>query len=130
VKPIAALVVVLAAVFAASAHADAGRTIYVECFDAAGTDWFVPIDLVERADPAACSPLIAAGPLPPTPPLPDESTAPEPAPDTGGVDVGLDADPNMAPDPSLYATEVRCPDGSIWAVATGDPFVCPDAAAP
>jgi len=43
----------------------------------------------------------------------------------GGTNVGLGADPNMAPDPTLYSTEVQCPDGSIWAVATGDDFTCP-----
>ena len=47
--------------------------------------------------------------------------------DTGGIDVGLGADPMMQPDPSLYSTEVQCPDGSIWAIAQGDQFVCPAA---
>ena len=46
---------------------------------------------------------------------------------SGGTDVGFGADSNMAPDPSLYTTEVQCPDGSIWAVASGDDFVCPAA---
>jgi hypothetical protein len=124
VKHIAALVLILAAVFAAGARADAGRTIYLECFDTAGTDWFVPVELVERGEPSACSPLVAEGPLPP-PQRPDEPTAPQVAVETGGVDVGLGADPNIAPDPALYSTEVQCPDGSIWAVATDDPFVCP-----
>lgn len=47
--------------------------------------------------------------------------------ESGGIDVGFDADPNIAPDPSLYSSEVQCPDGSIWAVAQGDQFVCPAA---
>lgn len=124
-KRIALLVAILAAVFAASARADVGRTIYVECFDADGIDWYVPVALVEQADVVACVPLVAQGPLP-APPPPDDPPADDPPPARDrGVDVGLGADPNMAPDPSLYATEVRCPDGSIWAVAIGDDFVCP-----
>jgi len=122
-KRIAALALVLAAVFAASAHADSTRTIYAECFDVGGAEWFVLVDAVEAEDPTACSPLLAEGPLPP-PPV-SEPEGPSPLPDTGGVDVGLGADPNIAPDPALYSTEVRCPDGSIWAVAIDDPFVCP-----
>jgi len=122
-KRIALLVAILAAVFAAGAHAAHGA-IYVECFDADGVDWFVPVELVEHAAPDACNPLVAEGPLPP-PSLPDEPPPSETPADTGGVDVGLGADPNIAPDPSLYATEIRCPDGSIWAVAIGDEFVCP-----
>ena len=47
--------------------------------------------------------------------------------DHGTVNLGLGADPWMAPDPSEYSGEVQCPDGSIWAVAPGDPFVCPAA---
>jgi hypothetical protein len=46
---------------------------------------------------------------------------------SSGVDVGLGADSKMAPDPTQYGTEVRCPDGSIWAVPKGDDFVCPAA---
>jgi hypothetical protein len=46
---------------------------------------------------------------------------------TGGTDVGFGADPNIAPDPTQYVTEIQCPDGSIWAVASGDDFVCPAA---
>jgi hypothetical protein len=120
-KRIALLVAILAAVFAAGARADAGGTIYVECFDADGIDWYVPVELVEQSDPTACNPLIAEGPLPAPPPTDEEA----PPPDTGGTDVGFDSDPNIAPDPSLYSTEVRCPDGSVWAIAIGDPFICP-----
>jgi hypothetical protein len=61
--------------------------------------------------------------------IPTASASPEdPADDdgTGGVDVGLGADPTMDPDPSLYGTEVLCPDGSIWAVPIGESFVCPE----
>lgn len=43
-----------------------------------------------------------------------------------GVDLhSLSADPAMDPDPTLYATEVQCPDGSIWAVPFDDTFSCP-----
>ena len=33
----------------------------------------------------------------------------------------------MSPDPTAYVTEVQCPNGQIWAVASGDDFVCPAA---
>ena len=46
---------------------------------------------------------------------------------TGGTDVGFGADPSIDPDPTQYVTEIQCPDGSIWAVASGDDFVCPAA---
>jgi len=57
----------------------------------------------------------------------DNGGGSEAATSSGGTDVGFGADQNMAPDPSQYTTEVQCPDGSIWAVASGDDFVCPAA---
>jgi hypothetical protein len=66
-----------------------------------------------------------------TPPAPDPGPPPPPdggsqndAPDPG-VDVGIDAPSNQAPDPTVYSTQVQCPDGTIWAVAAGDSFTCP-----
>lgn len=49
--------------------------------------------------------------------------------DPGGDDGGntLSLATNMAPDPLAYVTEIQCSDGLIWAVASGDAFVCPAA---
>ena len=44
---------------------------------------------------------------------------------SGGKDVGLGADINSSPDAGTYVTDVQCPNGQIWAVASGSGFVCP-----
>ena len=110
-------VLVLAAAASGAARASGPDTIYVECFDLGGAAWIVPQELVDDFGGSSCDPLATQMPAPPVPRGPVRAT--------GGVDVGLGADPNIAPDPDLYATEVRCPDGAIWAVAKGDDFVCP-----
>ena len=115
--------------------------LYVECAD--GTIWL--------ADPAytdadTIGQVVCAGDytsLQPAPPATDDSagdstddstdTQAAPPEDQsfslgGGTDVGMDASSTMAPDPTQYATEVQCPDGTMWAVAFGDDtFVCPAA---
>jgi hypothetical protein len=58
------------------------------------------------------------------PPTGEVDGGPVVAPE-GGVDVGIDAPSNQQPDPTLYSTQVQCPDGTIWAVADGDSFTCP-----
>jgi hypothetical protein len=59
------------------------------------------------------------------PPAPDDSSSN----DGSFAQLGLDTavSPGMAPDPTQYSGEVVCPDGSIWAVAIGDDFICPAA---
>jgi hypothetical protein len=103
------------AALAAGAGTARADTLYATCFDD-GALWLAPLE-PSQSD---CTPLAAPAPTPP-PPAADPPAAVE----ERGVDVGLGADPNMDPDPDLYATEVLCPDGSIWAVVKGDDFVCP-----
>jgi hypothetical protein len=120
--------VALGTVDAGSARAaDDPDDIYAQCFDADGNDWFVPPGLVDTFDWSSCVPLavLLPGP-PPTDGQNVDAGDPDPPVETGGGgEGGAGADPKIAPDPDLYATEVRCPDGSIWAVAKGDDFVCP-----
>ena len=98
---------------------------YVECAD--GTIWLVDPAVLE-ADTFGQT-MCNGGYTVLEPPAPPDPSDPGDGGgltwDTGGADVGLGADPNMDPDPSLYLTEVQCPDGSIWAVAIGDEFHCP-----
>ena len=118
-------VLVLAAAASGAARASSPDTIYVECFDLGGIAWMVPQELVDDFGPSSCQPLATQVSAPPPEAFATGDDEAEPPHETGGVDVGLGADPNIAPDPDLYATEVLCPDGAIWAVAKGDDFVCP-----
>ena len=51
--------------------------------------------------------------------------------DSAGTDQTNEGDfslsSTMAPDPTVYVTEIQCPNGQIWAVADGTDFVCPAA---
>jgi len=116
--------------------------LYVECYvDGAAVD----VQPGDDIDTSTCDPLFIAYPDPPQQPTdagtqqPTDdgtytatgtSTVDLPVgydPASGGMDVGLGFDPNINPDPSQYGTEIQCPDGSVWAVAIGDQFVCPAA---
>jgi hypothetical protein len=91
---------------------------YVECSD--GSIWAIEQDWdVDGFGEAMCNGDYAVLVAPP-----DFTSLGGEVP-SSGIDVGLGADPNMAPDPSQYGTEVRCPDGSVWAVPIGDDFICP-----
>ncbi|MFL5909012.1 MAG: hypothetical protein ACJ768_00350 [Gaiellaceae bacterium] len=132
-----ALLLVVAALMAAGAaqadgwcgeSSDAACQVgmaYVECVD--GTVWLLDPALVDvdTFGETMCEGGYTV--LEPPPATPPDAPGPDGGPqwDPGGTDVGFAADPNMDPDPSLYGTEVQCPDGSIWAVAIGDRFVCP-----
>jgi hypothetical protein len=122
VKRIALLALVLAAL-AATGSARAGwcgeadpacdaAMAYVACAD--GTVWVVDPAL---ADADAFGAAMCVGGWTVLAPDPAAPAPPSPPP--------LDLDPAMAPDPALYAGEVTCPDGTVWAVARGDPFACP-----
>jgi hypothetical protein len=104
---------------------------YVECAD--GSVWVVDPSLIDAdsfgteicggdysvLQPATSNSTESAG-------TPNDGTAPTlDVAKTGGTNVGFGADPNIDPDPYQYVTEIKCPDGSIWAVAAGDNFVCP-----
>ena len=92
---------------------------YVECSD--GSVWAIPSDWdSDGYGEAMCNGDYSV--LVQPPPLTQLSQTSD-----GGTDVGLGADSDMAPNPSQYGTEVRCPDGSIWAVPKGVAFVCPAA---
>jgi hypothetical protein len=129
VKLVALLTLVVAALLAAGTAragwcgetADAAcqpSLAYVECAD--GTVWVVDPAL---ADPGAFGEEMCQGGYTLLQPPPGD---PPPAAAPPAADVGFGADPDMDPDPALYVGEVRCPDGSIWAVARGDDFACPE----
>ena len=114
------VVVVLAATALALAGAGVARAneqpLSVACTD--GTVWTLePFDVDEFAAFLCDGAYVVVNLQEDDPAAVDDSG--------DGVEVGLGADPNMDPDPSLYRTEVRCPDGVIWAVPFGEPFVCP-----
>jgi hypothetical protein len=93
---------------------------YVECSD--GTVWAIPSDWdADGYGEAMCGGDYSVLVQTTYTTQSDGGTGDE------GSDVGLGADSQMAPDPSQYRTEVRCPDGSIWAVPIGVSFVCPAA---
>jgi len=124
-------VAALAVAFASAAQADNtpppdGTTVSIECSD--GTVWTVDSSWT----PDSLGQLVCDGGY--TIVQPDATTnsgsgdSSSPAsPSDGGIDLSLDAGSNIAPDPVEYVTDVQCPNGQIWAVASGDDFVCPAA---
>jgi hypothetical protein len=104
---------------------------YIECSD--GTVWVVDPTLVDADSFGAefCGgdyAVLQPGTSNTTDTTGDGSSTPSlDVAATGGTDVGFGADPNIVPDQTEYVTEIQCPDGSIWAVAAGDAFVCPAA---
>jgi hypothetical protein len=122
-------VAALAVAVAGSARADNAAppaTVTVQCAD--GTVWVLdPADM----DVATFADAICDGDyvvLPPETAFGGDSGTTN-APDGGGGSIVADfsLSPNMAPDPAQYATEIQCPNGQVWAVASGDDFVCPAA---
>jgi len=124
-------VVALAVAFASTARADNnappdGTTVSIECSD--GTTWTVDSSWT----PDSLGQLVCDGgytivqPDATTDSGSDDPSSP-PSSSDGGTDLSLDAGTNIAPDPVEYVTDVQCPNGEIWAVASGDDFVCPAA---
>jgi hypothetical protein len=94
--------------------------IYVECSD--GTVWA----LDQSWDVGSFGEAICGGEYAVlSPPAFTTQSQDSEGDQTGEGDFSLST--NMAPDPTQYATEVQCPNGEIWAVASGDDFVCPAA---
>jgi hypothetical protein len=115
------LAAALAATAAGNARADGVAPPTVRCAD--GTMWVLdPVDVDSVGLLLCAGEYVLVEELDATGTTPDDSAAP-----SVGVDVGFGADPNMDPDPAEYGTEVRCPDGTVWAVPIGDDFVCPAA---
>lgn len=102
------------------ATCDASSTLYIACSD--GTVWALD---PEWADADTYGQVFCDGSYsvlqPPDPSDQGDNTG------DGGNAGTFDLSASMAPDPSLYITEVQCPNGQIWAVASGDDFVCPAA---
>ena len=116
-------VVALAAVATGSARADApAADTYVQCSD--GTVWVLDstIDVAWFGDAVCDGYTVVSAPADTADSSDSSDTA---SVTTGGTDIGIGAASNASPDASSYVTQVQCPNGQIWAVASGDDFVCP-----
>ena len=124
-------VAALAVAAAGSARADNAAppaTVTIQCSD--GTVWVIdPTDMdVATFGDAICDGYVVL----PQDPASDTATGTDTgtADATSTSDIGLgdfSLSATMSPDPTQYVTEIQCPNGQVWAVASGDDFVCPAA---
>jgi len=124
VKRLILLVLAVAALsFAAAGSVRADDAIplttTIQCAD--GTSWVLDQDQVAWFGDAFCDGGYSVV-APQDPASADDAAAPF------GIGLGdFSLSSSMAPDTSSYVTEVTCPNGQVWAVASGDDFVCPAA---
>ena len=119
-------VVALAAVATGSARADAtAADTYVQCSD--GTVWVLDstIDVAWFGDAVCDGYTVVSAPADTADTSDSSDSTGDTASISGGSDIGIGAASNASPDASAYVTQVQCPNGQIWAVASGDDFVCP-----
>jgi hypothetical protein len=101
-------------------------TVTIQCSD--GTVWVLDPTVMDVASfgDAICDGYVVV----PQDPASDTGTGTYSADAAGTSDIGLgdfSLSSAMAPDPTQYVTEIQCPNGQVWAVASGDDFVCPAA---
>jgi hypothetical protein len=109
----------------ADAGNDQGTVVYLTCTD--GTTYTIDTSEFDpdQVAPYLCPDGYTVSDTPPDANPPTADTGDNSLTGASGVDVGIDAPSNQQPDPTLYSTQVQCPDGTIWAIAIGDSFTCP-----
>lgn len=95
-------------------------TTTIQCAD--GTTWVLDQDQVDWFGDAVCD---GGWSVVPQDTSSDSDLTSDSVSGIGAGDFSLSS--SMAPDPTAYVTEVTCPNGQVWAVASGDDFVCPAA---